>query len=89
MKTGRTPPHYPDFMSERPSTMKGAVLPGHSTVEFSELAHMAELAERLSAWNLHPERTVTHRFPLDRAAAAYRVADEGQSGKVVITFDEA
>jgi threonine dehydrogenase-like Zn-dependent dehydrogenase len=55
----------------------------------TSLAHMAELAERLSAWNLHPDRTVTHHFPLDEAGEAYRVADQGQSGKVVITFDEA
>jgi threonine dehydrogenase-like Zn-dependent dehydrogenase len=55
----------------------------------TSLAHMAELAERLSAWNLHPDRTVTHRFPLDQAGEAYRVADQGQSGKVVIIFDEA
>ena len=50
---------------------------------------MAELAERLSAWNLHPEETVTHRFSLDQAGDAYRVADQGQSGKVVIVFDQA
>jgi len=55
----------------------------------TSLAHMAELAERLSAWNLHPETTVTHRFSLDQAGEAYRVADQGQSGKVVITFDGA
>jgi diketogulonate reductase-like aldo/keto reductase len=45
--------------------------------------------ERLARWKLHPEVTVTHRFPLQRAAEAYRVADEGRSGKVVITFGGA
>jgi threonine dehydrogenase-like Zn-dependent dehydrogenase len=54
----------------------------------TSLAHMAALAERLARWGLHPERTVTHRFALEDAAAAYRVADEGRSGKVVITFGE-
>jgi threonine dehydrogenase-like Zn-dependent dehydrogenase len=52
----------------------------------TSLAHMAELAERLARWNLHPEATVTHRFTLAAAAEAYRVADEGQAGKVVITM---
>jgi len=52
----------------------------------TSLAHMAELVERLSRWDLHPEKTVTHRFPLQEAAEAYRIADEGQSGKVTIVF---
>jgi threonine dehydrogenase-like Zn-dependent dehydrogenase len=47
---------------------------------------MAELTERLARWNLHPETTVTHRFDLADAAEAYRIADEGQSGKVVLTM---
>jgi 2-desacetyl-2-hydroxyethyl bacteriochlorophyllide A dehydrogenase len=53
----------------------------------TSLDHMAELTERLSVWNLHPETTVTHRFRLDQAAEAYDVADKGQSGKVVIVYD--
>ena len=53
----------------------------------TSLGHMEELVERLSRWNLHPEKTVTHRFALDQAADAYRVADEGQSGKVVIVTE--
>ena len=52
----------------------------------TSLAHMSELTQRLSRWNLHPERTVTHRFSLDEAAEAYRVADQGRSGKVTIVF---
>jgi threonine dehydrogenase-like Zn-dependent dehydrogenase len=52
----------------------------------TSLQHMEELLERLSRWGLHPERTVTHRFTLWDAAEAYRVADEGQSGKVCIVF---
>ncbi|HEY3332498.1 MAG TPA: zinc-binding dehydrogenase [Capsulimonadaceae bacterium] len=53
----------------------------------TSLDHMAELVERLSAWGIHPEKTVTHRFTLDQAAEAYDVADKGQSGKVVIVYD--
>ena len=54
----------------------------------TSLGHMAALAERLARWGLHPEHTVTHRFALAEAAEAYRVADAGRSGKVVITFGE-
>jgi propanol-preferring alcohol dehydrogenase len=32
---------------------------------------------------LNPERIITHRFPLKDAAEAYRLFDEGQTGKVV------
>jgi threonine dehydrogenase-like Zn-dependent dehydrogenase len=53
----------------------------------TSLSHMAELTERLARWNLHPDVTVTHRFPLEKAAEAYRIADEGQSGKVAIVFE--
>jgi threonine dehydrogenase-like Zn-dependent dehydrogenase len=53
----------------------------------TSLGHMEELVEALVRWRLRPERIVSHRFPLDQAAEAYRVADEGQSGKVVIVLD--
>jgi threonine dehydrogenase-like Zn-dependent dehydrogenase len=48
---------------------------------------MAELLERLVRWDLHPERIVTHRFRLDQADEAYRVADRGATGKVCVVFD--
>jgi threonine dehydrogenase-like Zn-dependent dehydrogenase len=53
----------------------------------TSLGHMAELLERLSRWDLHPEKIVTDRYSLDQADEAYRAADLGQTGKVVITFD--
>lgn len=53
----------------------------------TSLDHMSELAERLSRWELHPEATVTHRLSLDQAAEAYKIADAGQSGKVVIVSE--
>jgi threonine dehydrogenase-like Zn-dependent dehydrogenase len=53
----------------------------------TSLPHMAELVQRLSRWNIHPDKTVTHRFSLDQADEAYKVADAGQSGKVAIVFD--
>jgi threonine dehydrogenase-like Zn-dependent dehydrogenase len=54
----------------------------------TSLKHMEDLVERLARWGLHPEQTVTHRVPLSDAAEAYRIADEGQSGKVCIVFDD-
>ncbi|MEO7718292.1 MAG: zinc-binding dehydrogenase [Capsulimonas sp.] len=53
----------------------------------TSLGHMEDLVERLSRWNLHPDTTVTHRFALDQAAEAYKIADAGQSGKVVIVSE--
>jgi len=51
----------------------------------TSLNHMTDLVERLSRWEIHPDKTVTHRFSLDQADEAYKVAAAGQSGKVVIT----
>ncbi len=48
---------------------------------------MEDLVERMPRWEMHPEITCTHRFPLDRASEAYRTMDEGRSGKVAIVFD--
>jgi threonine dehydrogenase-like Zn-dependent dehydrogenase len=53
----------------------------------TSLGHMEDLVEKLVAWKLHPEQIVSHSFTLDQAPEAYRVADEGQSGKVVIVFN--
>ncbi len=55
----------------------------------TSVPHMEELVERLSRWNLHPEATVTHRFTLEQAAEAYETAAGGQSGKVVIVYEDA
>jgi threonine dehydrogenase-like Zn-dependent dehydrogenase len=49
---------------------------------------MEDLVEKLVEWKLKPEVIVSHRFTLDEAAEAYRVADEGQSGKVCIVMGE-
>jgi threonine dehydrogenase-like Zn-dependent dehydrogenase len=53
----------------------------------TSLWRMAELLDRLARWRLHPEVVVTDRLPLEAAAEAYRIADEGRSGKVAIVFD--
>ncbi|MEJ2556077.1 MAG: zinc-binding dehydrogenase [Anaerolineae bacterium] len=49
--------------------------------------HMEDLLEKLVEWNLRPEVTVSHRFPLEKAQEAYRIADEGQSGKVCLVME--
>jgi threonine dehydrogenase-like Zn-dependent dehydrogenase len=53
----------------------------------TSLGHMAELLERLVRWNLQPERIITHRYPLNQAEEAYRIADRGAAGKVCLVFD--
>ncbi|CAF1269067.1 unnamed protein product [Didymodactylos carnosus] len=53
----------------------------------TSLKHMADLTERLSRWNLHPEKIVTHQFTLEQADEAYKIASQGHGGKVVIVFD--
>lgn len=53
----------------------------------TSLGHMEDLVENLVKWNLKPEITVSHRFSLDQADEAYRVADAGQSGKVCIIME--
>jgi threonine dehydrogenase-like Zn-dependent dehydrogenase len=53
----------------------------------TSLRHMEELLDHLVRWELHPERIVTHRFPLRQADEAYRVADGGAAGKVCVVFD--
>ena len=52
----------------------------------TSVGRMEELLERLDRWDLHPERTVTDRFPLERADAAYATADEGLGGKVALVM---
>ena len=53
----------------------------------TSLGHMEALVEKLVEWDVRPDRIVSDRFTLDQTEEAYRVADEGQSGKVVIVFE--
>lgn len=48
---------------------------------------MARLVEHLDRWGLHPEVTVTDRFPLAQAGAAYGTADTGVGGKVAVVME--
>ena len=50
------------------------------------LVEMEALVEFLARKNLHPEATVTHRFPLAEVDQAYRLFDGGTTGKVTLTW---
>ena len=49
---------------------------------------MENLVEELVRWNLHPDKLVTHRFPLSKVSEAYDLMDKGNCGKVAVCFDE-
>lgn len=49
---------------------------------------MEELVERIVRWGIHPDRLITHRFPLSRVADAYSLMAGGKCGKVAVVFDE-
>lgn len=49
---------------------------------------MEELVEKLVRWGIHPDRLVTHRFPLEKADEAYALMATGRCGKVAVVFDE-
>lgn len=49
---------------------------------------MEELVERIVRWGIHPEKLITHRFPLEKAAEAYELMASGKCGKVAVVFDE-
>jgi len=53
----------------------------------TSLRHMSELLANLVRWDLRPDVTVTDRFALADAGAAYQLADSGTVGKVAIVFD--
>jgi threonine dehydrogenase-like Zn-dependent dehydrogenase len=52
----------------------------------TSIGRMEELVERLAAWDLHPERSVTNTFALEEAGDAYALADAGLSGKVTLVM---
>jgi threonine dehydrogenase-like Zn-dependent dehydrogenase len=49
---------------------------------------MEELVERLVRWGIHPDKLITHRFPLEKAPEAYALMAGGNCGKVAVCFDE-
>src|SRR3712207_7053350 len=62
--------------------------PPRSTLfPYTTLFRSDELIQLLGRGEFAIEPAVTHRYPLDQIDEAFRVADSGQSGKVVITGD--
>jgi len=51
------------------------------------IAEHEELHRKLVEWKLHPDKLISHTFPIDEAETAYRLFDEGKSNKVAIVFD--
>jgi len=49
---------------------------------------MEDLVERLVRWYIHPDKLITHRFPLEKADEAYALMASGKCGKVAVVFDE-
>ena len=54
----------------------------------TSLWRMEDLVERIVRWGIHPDKLVTHRFPLEKCAEAYALMASGKSGKVAIVFNE-
>ena len=60
---------------------------GKGLISVSYQFSMEERAEKLGEWKLKSEIIVSPRFPLEKAAAAYQVADERWSGKMCIVME--
>lgn len=48
---------------------------------------LRELLEFLTVHDLHPDKMITHQYPLADVAEAFRAFDRGETGKVQILFD--
>lgn len=47
-----------------------------------------EALEKTVRWGIHPDKLITHRFPLDKAGEAYALMASGKCGEVAVVFDE-
>jgi threonine dehydrogenase-like Zn-dependent dehydrogenase len=54
----------------------------------TSVPRMEDLLEHLVRWDLHPERTVTARFPLAEAGDAYALAASSGAGKVAVVMGD-
>ncbi len=54
----------------------------------TSLGNMEDLVERMVRWDMHPEKTVTHRFPLEKANEAYGIMNKGKCGKVAVVWKD-
>ena len=80
------------FGSEAPSVNLTAIIGRQLTLMGSfvmPIHYYQDLVDFMLAHDLPAsfQRMITHRFPLAEAAEAFRVADEGKSGKVMFVWD--
>lgn len=67
--------------------MRGAFLPGGVRVLGHQYVAHGRLVADLARWDLHPQATVTDRFPLAETGLAYAASDAGTGGKVAVVMD--
>ncbi len=54
----------------------------------TSLWRMEDLVEHLVRWGIHPDKLVTHEFPIEKAGEAYALMAGGQCGKVAVVFND-
>ena len=54
----------------------------------TSIGNLEDLVERMPRWDMHPDVTCTHKFPLDQAAEAYQLMDDGKCGKVAMVWED-
>lgn len=67
------------------------IIHGQKTIYGSwvtSLWRMEDLVDKLVRWGIHPDKLVTHKFPLEKAGEAYALMASGKCGKVAVVFDE-
>lgn len=67
------------------------IIHGQKTIYGSwvtSLWRMEELVEKIVRWGIHPDKLITHQFPLEKAADAYALMASGKCGKVAVVFDD-
>ena len=67
------------------------IIHGQKTIYGSwvtSLWRMEDLVEKIVRWGIHPDKLITHKFPLEKAPEAYALMASGKCGKVAVVFDE-
>ena len=67
------------------------IIHGQKTIYGSwvtSLWRMEDLVEKIVRWGIHPDKLITHKFPLEKAPEAYALMASGKCGKVAVVFDD-